>query len=157
MRIDKMDNIWVYDNPTPLTFHNETFSPRMMSVPSLSCLMSVFHCFEKGVKIGFGGGCPGVTGAEHESISMASRWRAFWSKIHSVLCNLTQVLMISDAGDVIQSVIAETLPGTAKVSQAITDLCESGNHLATESVRQWSFHDLLLAGPESRKRRAPSQ
>ncbi|VDM74697.1 unnamed protein product [Strongylus vulgaris] len=28
--------------------------------------------FEKGVKIGFGGDCPGVAGAEHETISMTS-------------------------------------------------------------------------------------
>ncbi|VDM76930.1 unnamed protein product [Strongylus vulgaris] len=29
--------------------------------------------FEKGVKIGVGGDCPGVVDAEHEAISMASR------------------------------------------------------------------------------------
>ncbi|VDM66520.1 unnamed protein product [Strongylus vulgaris] len=46
--------------------------------------------FEKGVEIGVGGNCPGVVGAEPETISMASRSCPL---IHGVLCNLTLVLI----------------------------------------------------------------
>ncbi|VDM68970.1 unnamed protein product [Strongylus vulgaris] len=85
MRIDKKDNKWVYEKRTPPT-RDGTFSPRIMSVPSLSCSTSVFLAlfparrsrtvdapcsFEKGVKIGVGGVCLGVIGAEPKTIYMA--------------------------------------------------------------------------------------
>ncbi|VDM76626.1 unnamed protein product [Strongylus vulgaris] len=56
-------------------------SPSCVAQPSSLCFLQGDYVavdalcnFEKGVKIGVGGGTPSVVGAEHEKISMASSW-----------------------------------------------------------------------------------
>ncbi|VDM67648.1 unnamed protein product [Strongylus vulgaris] len=88
MRIDKMENRCGYDKPTPPMFLDGNFTNDECTItsshlphvrlPGLYFLQGDYvvvdaPCsFEKGVEIGVGGDCPGVVGAEHETISMAS-------------------------------------------------------------------------------------
>ncbi|VDM79891.1 unnamed protein product [Strongylus vulgaris] len=61
-------------NPTPPASRDGTFSPRITSVPSPAASRpSSWTLFIDR----FGGGCPGVVGAEHETVSSASRQRVF--------------------------------------------------------------------------------